>query len=74
MSTNSQDKEGRPNCGACKFKRTGKSKAYFEMDPCRKGHSAYFTCCVTECGDFEVKDVYIKKDKDDGRNHHSENV
>lgn len=33
------------------------------MDPCGKGHSVFFTCCVTECGDFRVKDIYVKKDK-----------
>jgi hypothetical protein len=64
--TDSRDDQGRPNCDACKFKRTGKSKAaYFGMDPCRKGHSVFFTCCVTECGDFKVKDVYVKEGKDE---------
>ena len=62
---NSRDDQGRPNCDACKFRRSGKGKAYFEMDPCRKGHSALFTCCVTECGDFRLKDVCVKEDKDD---------
>lgn len=51
----SQDEQGRPNCDACRFKRTGKSKAYFGMDPCRKGHSVFFTCCVTDCSDFKQK-------------------
>lgn len=51
----SQDEQGRPNCEACKFKKTGKNKAYFNMDPCRKGHSVFFTCCVTDCSDFKQK-------------------
>ena len=63
MTPGSTDDHGRPNCDKCRFKRTGKSKAYFEMDPCRKGHSVYFTCCVTECGDFQIKDAYIVEDK-----------
>ena len=58
--TTSQDEEGRPNCDACRFKKTGKSKAYFNMDPCRKGHSVFFTVCTIECKDFKPKIVDYK--------------
>lgn len=58
------DETGRPNCEACKFKKNGKSKAYFNMDPCRKGHSVFFTVSVHDCGDFKLKDYYIKEGKD----------
>lgn len=51
----SADESGRPNCDACKFRKPSKSKAHFNMDPCRKGHSAFFTCCVIECKDFQPK-------------------
>ncbi len=47
------DETGRPACDSCRHQKRGKK--FPNMDPCRKGHSAFFTCCVQDCKDWEDK-------------------
>ena len=47
------DETGRPACDSCRHQKKGKK--FPNMDPCRKGHSAFFTCCVQDCRDWEKK-------------------
>ena len=61
--TDSRDDQGRPNCDECRFANT--AMRFPNEFPCKMGHSVFFTCCVTECGDFRPKDVCVKEDKDD---------
>lgn len=58
------------DCESCKYRKVGKK--FPNLDPCRKGHSAFFTCCVdAECKDYERKvpknegsEVQQDRDKD----------
>lgn len=54
------------DCESCKYRKVGKK--FPNMYPCRKGHSAFFTCCVdAECRDYEKKETH-----DDVRTDHPE--
>lgn len=42
------------DCESCEFRKKG--KRFPNLDPCRKGHSAFFTLCVDEeCRDYRKK-------------------
>ena len=43
------------DCDTCKYQKRGKK--FPNLDPCRKGHSAFFTCCVdADCKDYDRKE------------------